>query len=102
MARLWTPSNFAAFAGPPSPSNPFSPVPATVIADCSIVPRFKRFGTSEDSAPRIDGMLFEPLSQYPDHPGLEEDIRFCAQESVLDVVPRLNRMVDGAAEITAG
>ncbi len=33
-------------------------------------------------------------------PGLEEDIRFCAQESVLDVVPRLSRMVDSAAEIT--
>jgi 2-phosphosulfolactate phosphatase len=35
-------------------------------------------------------------------PGLEEDIAFCAQVSVLEVVPRLNRMVDGAAEITAG
>jgi 2-phosphosulfolactate phosphatase len=34
-------------------------------------------------------------------PGLEEDVAFCAQVSVLDVVPRLNRMVDGAAEITA-
>ena len=34
-------------------------------------------------------------------PGLEEDIAFCAQVSVLDVVPRLNRMVDGAAEILA-
>jgi 2-phosphosulfolactate phosphatase len=33
-------------------------------------------------------------------PGLEDDIRFCAQESVLDVVPRLSRMVDSAAEIT--
>lgn len=33
-------------------------------------------------------------------PGLEEDIAFCAQVSVLDVVPRFNRMVDGAAEIT--
>jgi phosphosulfolactate phosphohydrolase-like enzyme len=32
---------------------------------------------------------------------LEEDIAFCAQVSVLDVVPRLGRMVDGAAEITA-
>ena len=26
-------------------------------------------------------------------PGLEEDIAFCAQVSVLDVVPRLSRMV---------
>jgi 2-phosphosulfolactate phosphatase len=33
-------------------------------------------------------------------PGLEEDIRFCAQENVIDVVPRLSRMVDSAAEIT--
>jgi 2-phosphosulfolactate phosphatase len=34
-------------------------------------------------------------------PGLEEDIRFCAQESVLDVVPRLAGLVDRAAEIVA-
>ena len=32
-------------------------------------------------------------------PGLEDDIAWCARESVLDVVPRLARMVDGAAEI---
>ena len=32
-------------------------------------------------------------------PGLEEDIAFCAQVGVLDVVPRLARMVDGAAEV---
>ena len=34
-------------------------------------------------------------------PGLEEDIRFCAQEDTIDVVPRFARMVDGAAEIVA-
>jgi 2-phosphosulfolactate phosphatase len=34
-------------------------------------------------------------------PGLEEDIAFCAQVSTLEVVPRLSRMVDGSAEITA-
>ena len=34
-------------------------------------------------------------------PGLEVDIEWCARESVLDVVPRLERVVDGAAEITA-
>jgi 2-phosphosulfolactate phosphatase len=34
-------------------------------------------------------------------PGLEEDIAFCARENVLDVVPRLARMVGPAAEITA-
>jgi 2-phosphosulfolactate phosphatase len=32
-------------------------------------------------------------------PGLEEDIAWCAQESVLEVVPRFSRMVDSAAEI---
>jgi 2-phosphosulfolactate phosphatase len=32
-------------------------------------------------------------------PGLEDDIIFCAQESVLDTVPRLSRMVGPAAEI---
>jgi 2-phosphosulfolactate phosphatase len=35
-------------------------------------------------------------------PGLEDDIRFCAQEDTIDVVPRLERMVDSAAEIGAG
>ena len=35
-------------------------------------------------------------------PGLEADIEWCARESVLDVVPRLTRVVDGAAEIAAG
>jgi 2-phosphosulfolactate phosphatase len=33
-------------------------------------------------------------------PGLDEDIRFCAQESILDVVPRFSGMVGPAAEIT--
>jgi 2-phosphosulfolactate phosphatase len=33
-------------------------------------------------------------------PGLEEDIKFCAQENTIDVVPRFARMVDGAAEIS--
>lgn len=31
--------------------------------------------------------------------GLDEDIAYCAQESVLDVVPRLARMVGDAAEV---
>ena len=34
-------------------------------------------------------------------PGLEEDISFCARESVLDVVPRFAGLVGGAAEIVA-
>jgi 2-phosphosulfolactate phosphatase len=33
-------------------------------------------------------------------PGLEEDIAFCAQENLLDVVPRFERMHGRAAEIT--
>ena len=32
-------------------------------------------------------------------PGLEEDISFCARESILDVVPRFVALRDGAAEI---
>ncbi len=32
--------------------------------------------------------------------GLEDDIAWCAQESVLDVVPRFSRMVGTAAEVT--
>jgi 2-phosphosulfolactate phosphatase len=34
-------------------------------------------------------------------PGLDEDIRFCARESVLEMVPRFARMVGAAAEIVA-
>jgi 2-phosphosulfolactate phosphatase len=34
-------------------------------------------------------------------PGLEEDIELCAQEDVVGVVPRLSRMLDSAAEISA-
>ena len=33
-------------------------------------------------------------------PGLEEDIAWCSQVSVLDVVPRLSRMLEWAAEVT--
>jgi 2-phosphosulfolactate phosphatase len=33
-------------------------------------------------------------------PGLEDDIRFCAQVNTIPVVPRFTRMVEGAAEIT--
>jgi 2-phosphosulfolactate phosphatase len=34
-------------------------------------------------------------------PGLEADIEWCARESVLDVVPRLGGVTEGAAEIAA-
>jgi 2-phosphosulfolactate phosphatase len=33
-------------------------------------------------------------------PGLEDDIKFCAQEDAVDVVPRLGGMVDSAAGLT--
>jgi 2-phosphosulfolactate phosphatase len=33
-------------------------------------------------------------------PGLEDDIKFCAQEDAVDVVPRLSGMVDSAAGLT--
>jgi 2-phosphosulfolactate phosphatase len=32
--------------------------------------------------------------------GLESDIAFCAQESIVDVVPRLSQMIDGVAVLT--
>jgi 2-phosphosulfolactate phosphatase len=34
-------------------------------------------------------------------PGLEADIEWCARESVLEVVPRLTRVVNEAAEVVA-
>jgi 2-phosphosulfolactate phosphatase len=34
-------------------------------------------------------------------PGLEEDVAWCSQESVLDVVPRFTRMIGTAAEVSA-
>jgi 2-phosphosulfolactate phosphatase len=43
----------------------------------------------------LDGLLARTYGP----PGLEADIRFCAQEDTVDVVPRLRRMVDSAAEI---
>ena len=68
----------------------------------------------ELDAERTDAALAAELvaAAYPDAysgltartygpPGLEEDIAFCAQVGILDVVPRLSRMVDGAAEISA-
>jgi 2-phosphosulfolactate phosphatase len=33
-------------------------------------------------------------------PGLEDDVAWCSQESLLDVVPRFTRMVGNAAEVT--
>ena len=58
-------------------------IAAEVIAD--------RFPTALDG---INARTYGP-------PGLEEDIAFCAQESVLGVVPRFTRMVGPAAEVVA-
>jgi 2-phosphosulfolactate phosphatase len=63
-------------------------------------------GEPEDSAKAADAVA----RAWPDAheallartygpPGLEQDIAFCAQVDLLDVVPRLRRMLDGAAEI---
>jgi 2-phosphosulfolactate phosphatase len=51
----------------------------------------ERFATALDG---INARTYGP-------PGLEEDIAFCAQEGVLDVVPRFTRMVGPAAEVVA-
>lgn len=47
-----------------------------------------------DAADGINARTYGP-------PGLEEDIAFCAQASVVDVVPRFSRMVGPAAEVVA-
>jgi 2-phosphosulfolactate phosphatase len=51
----------------------------------------ERFATGLDG---INARTYGP-------PGLEDDIAFCAQESVLDVVPRYTRMVGPAAEVVS-
>ena len=65
------------------------------------------------AAERTDAAIAAELvaARYPDAidginartygpPGLEEDIAWCSQVSVLDVVPRLSRMLGAAAEVT--
>jgi 2-phosphosulfolactate phosphatase len=51
-------------------------------------------GAFPDAAAGINARTYGP-------PGLEEDIAFCARESVLDTVPRFTGMVGPAAEIRA-
>src|SRR5919198_116790 len=73
-----------------------------------------RIVTALDSAQRTDAAIAAALlaQAFPraldglnartyGPPGLEADIEWCARESVLDVVPRLAGVVDGAAEIVA-
>ena len=68
-----------------------------------------RLAAEPSDAAKAAGVL---AASYPDAyagltartygpPGLEEDIRFCARESVLETVPRLSRMVGSAAEIVS-
>jgi 2-phosphosulfolactate phosphatase len=52
-------------------------------------------GSFPDAAAGLNARTYGP-------PGLEEDIAWCARESVLEVVPRFSGMVGGAAEIVAG
>jgi 2-phosphosulfolactate phosphatase len=52
-------------------------------------------GAFETSLEALNARTYGP-------PGLEEDIAFCARESVLDVTPRLVGMVGPAAEIMLG
>ncbi len=65
------------------------------------------------SADRTDAAIAADLvaARYPEAidginartygpPGLEEDIAWCSQVSMLDVVPRLSRMYGAAAEVT--
>jgi 2-phosphosulfolactate phosphatase len=49
-------------------------------------------GTFPDALAGLNARTYGP-------PGLEEDIAFCARESVLDVVPRFSGLVGSAAEI---
>ena len=49
-------------------------------------------GSFRDSSAGLNARTYGP-------PGLEDDIAFCARESVLDTVPRFTRMVGAAAEI---
>ena len=52
------------------------------------------FGTNEE------GLRASQSARNLHASGLDEDIAWCAQESVLDVVPRFSRMVSTAAEVT--
>src|SRR2546423_13218008 len=61
------------------------------LTDGSVVPLWKRFGTSECSSPRIEAVL-EPLPQYPDHLALEEEIlSWWDAERIFDRLRERNR-----------
>jgi 2-phosphosulfolactate phosphatase len=53
----------------------------------------RSFGSHEE------GLLSSQSARNLLRAGLEEDIAFCARQSVLDVVPRFSRMVGTAAEV---
>jgi phosphosulfolactate phosphohydrolase-like enzyme len=49
----------------------------------------------------LDGLAASQSARDLYGSGLDGDIAYCAQESVLDTVGVLSRMVDGAAEVVA-
>ena len=58
-----------------------------------------RIARSFDSA--YEGLAASRSAQNLFEAGLDDDVTWCARESVLDVVPRLVTMRDGAAELVA-
>src|SRR2546423_52405 len=61
------------------------------LTDGSVVPLWKRFGTSECSSPRIEA-VFETLAQYPDHLALEGEIlAWWETEGIFDRLREQNR-----------
>lgn len=51
-------------------------------------------------ASALEGLVSSQSARNLRASGLEEDIAWCARESVLDVVPRFRRMLGPAAEVT--
>jgi 2-phosphosulfolactate phosphatase len=58
-----------------------------------------RIARSFESA--YEGLAASRSAQNLFDAGLDDDVAWCARESVLDVVPRLVAMRDGAAELVA-
>jgi 2-phosphosulfolactate phosphatase len=68
------------------------------LLDATVTDAAKASASLASSFPSaLEGLLARTYGP----PGLEDDIKFCAQENTIDVVPRFSRMVDGAAEIVA-
>jgi 2-phosphosulfolactate phosphatase len=68
------------------------------LLDATVTDAAKASASLASSFPSaLEGLLARTYGP----PGLEDDIKFCAQENTIDVVPRFSRMVDRAAEIVA-